>query len=194
MRITMDTAGNLYVNEAPDANTPMALYVTEISPAGASYTVTHIAGNGTQGYNGDNILATQAQLNQNTGLAWNSSGGVYIADAGNLRVRELQGFQGGLSIAYAQQSQQLVDYLGYQQYAINPLNDDFFYVEGSQVWVLGYRVYPQSEVLENIIAAGAPGAAEPPRLRSSWIPRTTCCMPTTLPTATFMSLMEAHSE
>jgi uncharacterized protein (TIGR03437 family) len=49
--------------------------------------VTLVAGTGTAGYNGDNIPAASAQLSGPTGLAVDSAGNLYIADAGNFRVR-----------------------------------------------------------------------------------------------------------
>jgi uncharacterized protein (TIGR03437 family) len=49
--------------------------------------VTRVAGNGTAGYNGDNIPATSAQLSGPTGLAVDAAGNLYIADANNFRVR-----------------------------------------------------------------------------------------------------------
>ena len=53
------------------------------------------AGNGTLGFSGDNGPASSAQLNLTTqffgpiGLATDSTGNLYIADAGNLRVRKV---------------------------------------------------------------------------------------------------------
>jgi uncharacterized protein (TIGR03437 family) len=53
--------------------------------------VTRVAGTGTAGYNGDNIPAASAQLSGPTGLAVDAAGNLYIADAGNFRVREVSG-------------------------------------------------------------------------------------------------------
>jgi uncharacterized protein (TIGR03437 family) len=53
--------------------------------------VTRVAGTGTAGYNGDNIQAATAQLSGPTGLAVDASGNLYIADAGNFRVRVVSG-------------------------------------------------------------------------------------------------------
>jgi sugar lactone lactonase YvrE len=54
-----------------------------------SGTISTIAGNGTQGYNGDGIAATSAELNWPQGVAVDGSGNVYIADMGNNRIREV---------------------------------------------------------------------------------------------------------
>ncbi len=51
--------------------------------------ITTIAGNDTEGYNGDNIPATSAELNSPTGVAVDGSGNVYIADALNNRIRKV---------------------------------------------------------------------------------------------------------
>jgi uncharacterized protein (TIGR03437 family) len=53
--------------------------------------VTLVAGTGTAGYNGDNIPAASAQLSGPTGLAVDAAGDLYIADAGNFRVRVVSG-------------------------------------------------------------------------------------------------------
>jgi len=53
----------------------------------ASGTITRIAGNGRAGYSGDNGPATSAQLNHPQGMAFDSSGDIYIADTENNVVR-----------------------------------------------------------------------------------------------------------
>ena len=52
-------------------------------------TITTIAGTGVAGYNGDNILATTAQLNIPEGIAVDSIGNVYIVDKENFRIRKV---------------------------------------------------------------------------------------------------------
>jgi hypothetical protein len=51
--------------------------------------ITTIAGNGTQGYSGDNGPATSAELSNPAGIALDASGNLYIADTGNNRVRKV---------------------------------------------------------------------------------------------------------
>ena len=51
--------------------------------------ITTIAGTGSPGYSGDNGLATQAQLDQPTGIAIDSSGSIYIADTMNNVIRKI---------------------------------------------------------------------------------------------------------
>ena len=53
--------------------------------------ITTVAGNGTSGYSGDNVVggATLAQINGADSLAFDPSGNLYIADAGNDVIRKL---------------------------------------------------------------------------------------------------------
>jgi len=51
--------------------------------------ITTIAGTGTAGYNGDNILATTAQINGPRGLTFDTAGNLYFADSPNHRVRKI---------------------------------------------------------------------------------------------------------
>ncbi|MGH9673816.1 MAG: hypothetical protein ACRD44_11605 [Bryobacteraceae bacterium] len=48
-----------------------------------------IAGNGIQGFSGDNGRASSASLNTPTGVTLSHDGGVYIADINNYRVRRV---------------------------------------------------------------------------------------------------------
>jgi uncharacterized protein (TIGR03437 family) len=53
------------------------------------YTISTIAGNGTGGFSGDSGAPTSAQLSSPDGIAFDSSGNLYIADSANQRVREI---------------------------------------------------------------------------------------------------------
>ncbi|MBM4438630.1 MAG: hypothetical protein FJ029_15715, partial [Actinobacteria bacterium] len=48
-----------------------------------------IAGTGAPGFAGDGAIATQAQLNRPAALVVDSAGAVYVADAGNFRIRRI---------------------------------------------------------------------------------------------------------
>jgi uncharacterized protein (TIGR03437 family) len=52
-----------------------------------TYLIYTIAGNGTQGYTGDQQAATAAELALPGGIAWDSKGNMYIADGANNRIR-----------------------------------------------------------------------------------------------------------
>jgi len=54
-----------------------------------SDTIITLAGNGTANYNGDNILATKAELNLPFNVAVDAEGNIYIADKQNQRIRKI---------------------------------------------------------------------------------------------------------
>jgi uncharacterized protein (TIGR03437 family) len=80
--IVVDSAGNLYFNDDINYRT------RRISSDG---TINTIAGSGVQGFFGDGGAATAAALNSNFGITIDPAGNVYIADAGNNRIREVYG-------------------------------------------------------------------------------------------------------
>ena len=77
--LTVDSAGNIFIADTGNGR------IRRVS-GGAIAT---IAGNGTFGYNGDNIAATSAGLTSPSGVAVDSAGNLYIADLGNNRVRKV---------------------------------------------------------------------------------------------------------
>jgi sugar lactone lactonase YvrE len=80
--VAYDGAGDLFIADAANH------VVREITAAGV---ISTIAGNGLEGYGGDNGPATSATLDTPTGVAVNSNGNVYIADSHNHRIREVSG-------------------------------------------------------------------------------------------------------
>ena len=56
---------------------------------GYAQTITTVAGNGTGGFNGDNIAATSAELNSPLGVALDAAGNIFIADLNNHRIRKV---------------------------------------------------------------------------------------------------------
>ncbi len=77
--VAVDPAGNLYVADGGDGP-------YRIDKAGG---VTIVAGNGTESYSGDNGPARDAQLYHPFGLLSDPSGGLYISDTNNNRVRRV---------------------------------------------------------------------------------------------------------
>ena len=78
--ITTDGLGNVYFTEYGNN------CVRKINAVGILST---IAGNGTGGYSGDSFAATMAQLDFPTGVKVDNLGNVYISDANNNRIREV---------------------------------------------------------------------------------------------------------
>jgi Immunoglobulin domain/Regulator of chromosome condensation (RCC1) repeat/Immunoglobulin I-set domain/NHL repeat len=78
--IAYDSAGNLFI--ADTAN-------HRIRKVDVNGLITTVAGIGTNGYSGDGDPATNASLNTPGGIAFDSAGNLYIADAMNSRVRKV---------------------------------------------------------------------------------------------------------
>jgi hypothetical protein len=79
--VAVDSAGNLYVCSTASAT------IRKVSTNGI---ITTVAGNTIQSYGGDSGPAVAASLNVPYGVAVNSSGGLYIADTRNNRIRMVQ--------------------------------------------------------------------------------------------------------
>ena len=88
--MAFDTAGNLYVAD-DGGNT-----VREVTTGGI---ITTFAGTSIAGFGGDDGAATAAMLNHPQGLAFDSVGNLYIADAGNNRIRKVT--PGGIITTFA---------------------------------------------------------------------------------------------
>jgi len=75
--VALDAAGNLYI--ADYGNFRIRVVTNGV--------IATVAGNGTQGFLGDNGAATSAELSLPTGVAADAVGNLYIVDSGNNRVR-----------------------------------------------------------------------------------------------------------
>jgi trimeric autotransporter adhesin len=78
--IAVDSKGNLYISDA------LHHRIRKVTPAGI---ISTMAGNGTEGFSGDGGVATEAQLDDPFGVAFDSTGNLYISDARNNRIRKV---------------------------------------------------------------------------------------------------------
>jgi len=79
--VAIDGPGNLLVADAGNSRVRKVNAATGI--------ITLVAGTGTNAFSGDGGLATNASLNLPAGIAADTSGNIYIADANNFRVRRV---------------------------------------------------------------------------------------------------------
>ncbi len=79
--IAVDTMGNVYIADYQNHRVRKVPISTGI--------ITTVAGDGTGAYNGDNIAATSAELQDPEGVSTDDSGNVYIADTYNYRIRKI---------------------------------------------------------------------------------------------------------
>ena len=79
--VAIDAMGNIYISDNGNYVIRKVTVSTGI--------ITTIAGTGTAGFSGDGGLATAAKLNNAWGIALDPSGNLYIADAGNSRIRKI---------------------------------------------------------------------------------------------------------
>lgn len=78
--MALDKSGSLYIADAANHR------IRKITQAG---TVSTVAGSGLQGFSGDGGSALAASLNQPSSIAFDSTGNLYVADAGNNRIRKI---------------------------------------------------------------------------------------------------------
>jgi sugar lactone lactonase YvrE len=83
--VAVDSAEDVFVADTDDNR------IREVNAAGL---ITTVAGNGTSGYSGDNGPPTAAELDDPTAVVVDSAGDIFIADAGNQRVREVSHLTG----------------------------------------------------------------------------------------------------
>lgn len=76
--VTLDAAGNLFI---------AVMWNNVVRRVDAHGVITTVAGNGTNGYSGDGGAATNASLNNPSGVAVDAAGNLFVADGNNYRVR-----------------------------------------------------------------------------------------------------------
>lgn len=95
--VTVDASGNLYIADTYGHRIREVYAATGViaTIAGTGNTKS----NGSGDYNGDNIVATTADLNFPHAVAFDAQGNMYIPDAGNQRVREVLAVGGVITAA-----------------------------------------------------------------------------------------------
>ncbi len=78
--VCVDVNGNIFIADCGN---------DRIRKVNTSGVISTIAGNGTAGFSGDGGAATNAKLSMPLGVAVDTSGNVYIADANNCRIRKV---------------------------------------------------------------------------------------------------------
>jgi sugar lactone lactonase YvrE len=78
--VAIDGSGNIYIADFGNSR------IRKVNNSGIISTV---VGNGTAGYNGDEIAATTAELLYPSGVAVDVYNNIYIADGGNYRIRQV---------------------------------------------------------------------------------------------------------
>ena len=79
--LALDAAGNIYAADISGNRIRKITVSTGL--------ISTIAGTGTGGYNGDGILATAAQINIPSALAFDGNGDLYFTDRSNSRIRKI---------------------------------------------------------------------------------------------------------
>ena len=108
MGVALDSAGNLFISESQGNRIRRVDAQTGV--------ITTIAGTGISSFGGDGGPATSAAFNLPGGIAFDSTGALYVADMGNNRVRRIDALTGlittvagdGSSIVGARRSPRLL--------------------------------------------------------------------------------------
>jgi large repetitive protein len=95
--VTLDASGNLYIADTFNHRIRTVSSATGVITTVAGTGFTQSDGSGA--YNGDNILATAAELNFPFAVAFDPHGNMYIPDSGNQRVREVLAVGGVITSA-----------------------------------------------------------------------------------------------
>ena len=80
-QVALDASGNIYIADSEHHRIRKVDAVTKL--------ITTVAGTGTAGYSGDDVIATKAKLWSPSGVILDGLGNIYISDCGNDRIRRV---------------------------------------------------------------------------------------------------------
>jgi hypothetical protein len=92
--VILDSSGNVYFSDTVNNR------IREVIPTSGAvdtWLINTVAGDGTAGYLGDGALATAAEMYSPTGIAFDGSRNLFIADTGNWVIREVNATSGDIS-------------------------------------------------------------------------------------------------
>jgi sugar lactone lactonase YvrE len=101
---------------------------------GETKTITTVGGNGKRGFAGDGGLATEAMLNQPHSIALDESGGLYVADIGNHRIRRIN-LQTGIIESVAGNSERKLPREGQEALGNSILGPRALCIDGNNLWI-----------------------------------------------------------
>jgi sugar lactone lactonase YvrE len=134
--LAFDASGNLFIADTGNN------VIRKMDPSG---NITTVAGNGTSGYAGDGLAATNAALNQPSGVAVDPIGNLFIADSFNAVVREIG--TNGIITTFVK----LNDYSSYSSVAVDAFGSVFIAEAAGNVIV---KVNPSG--VQTTFAGGGP--------------------------------------
>jgi NHL repeat len=83
--VALDTTGNLFISDEDNER------IRKVDTSGL---ITTIAGNGSYGYSGDGVAATNSSFSSPTSVAMDANGNLFVADKYNNRIRKVTNTQG----------------------------------------------------------------------------------------------------
>jgi sugar lactone lactonase YvrE len=173
--VTVDTGGNLFI---ADQNADVVCRVDATTKI-----LTIVAGTGVAGYSGDGGLATAATLQVPDGVAVDSAGNIYIADAMNAAIREV------FAATNPNTPGQIATIVGNHTFGFNgdgavgtatALTNPFFVFADSatgNLWIADFwsnrvRLYTAStKIVTTVVGSGAVGDGGPATSASLYYPR-----------------------
>ena len=182
--VALDLSGNVYFSDWCNHRirkvTASTGIITTIAGSGA-------AGQGVGSYNGDNIAATSATLNDPVGVAVDLSGNVYIGDYDNHRTRKvtvstgnITTIAGGGSVGYSDNVEATSIYLPYPQGVAVDSTGNVYISNRSRIYKVTMGVVPSSQPSSQ---PSRQPSSQPSRQPSSQPSRQPSSQPTSTPTS-----------